>query len=86
MYLHAPDRETPFADTLAAIDKGHKAGKFAKFGLNNYRPEEVEEIVGLCEKNGWVKPSVYQGQYNAVSPCPRTCGQYTRNIALMTMI
>lgn len=67
MYLHAPDRETPFAETLAAIDKGHKAGKFDKFGLSNYRPEEVEEIVGLCEKNGWVKPSVYQGQYNAVS-------------------
>jgi len=67
MYLHAPDRETPFAETLAAMDKGHKAGKFEKFGLSNFRPDEVEEIVGLCEKNGWIKPCVYQGQYNAVS-------------------
>lgn len=66
MYLHAPDRETPFRETLEAMNQGYKQGVFKKFGLSNYKPEEVEEIVGICEKEGWVKPSVYQGQYNAV--------------------
>ena len=66
-YLHAPDRETPFAETCEAINEAYKAGKLEKFGLSNFSPEEVEEVVELCEKNGWVKPTVYQGQYNAIA-------------------
>lgn len=70
MYLHAPDRQTPFAETLQAMNEAHKAGHFEKFGLSNYSADEVDEIVGLCEKNGWVKPSVYQGHYNAIARRP----------------
>lgn len=65
MFLHSPDRGTPFSVTCAAIDKEYKAGKFKAFGLSNYRADEVEEIVKLCVENNWVKPTVYQGQYNA---------------------
>lgn len=66
MYLHAPDRSTPFAETCEAMDKGFRAGKFEEFGLSNFAPEEVEEVVKICGEKGWVKPTVYQGQYNAV--------------------
>ena len=36
-YLHAPDRETPFEETLAAIDAEYRAGKFKRFGISNVR-------------------------------------------------
>ncbi|KAF5863289.1 hypothetical protein ETB97_010411 [Aspergillus alliaceus] len=66
MYLHTPDRATPFEETCRAIDAEYRAGKFARFGLSNYTAEEVDEILTICEKHGLVKPSVYQGRYNAI--------------------
>ncbi|KAE8137815.1 NADP-dependent oxidoreductase domain-containing protein [Aspergillus pseudotamarii] len=66
LYLHAPDRATPFEETCRAIDAEYRVGKFARFGLSNYTAEEVEEILTICEKHGLVKPSVYQGRYNAI--------------------
>lgn len=65
-YLHMPDRTTPFAETAAAMDEKYRQGKFKRFGLSNYTAAEVEEIVGICEAKGYVKPSVYQGQYNPI--------------------
>ncbi|KAK3358768.1 NADP-dependent oxidoreductase domain-containing protein [Lasiosphaeria hispida] len=67
LYLHAADRATPFADTLAAIDKLHKAGKFVRFGISNFTAFEVAEIVLTCKYNNWVRPTVYQGMYNAIT-------------------
>ncbi|KAH8929889.1 Aldo/keto reductase [Atractiella rhizophila] len=65
-YLHAPDRSTPFEETLGAINELHKQGKFNRFGVSNYMAWEVAEIVGICERNGWVKPTAYQGVYNVL--------------------
>ncbi|KAK1756763.1 NADP-dependent oxidoreductase domain-containing protein [Echria macrotheca] len=67
LYLHAADRSTPFADTLSAIDKLHKAGKFVQFGISNFTAFEVAEIVLTCKYNNWVRPTVYQGMYNAIT-------------------
>src|SRR5579859_3389464 len=67
MYLHAPDRTTPFAETMEAIDKEYRAGKFEEFGLSNFNAAEVEECVKICRKNGYVIPTVYQGHYNAIT-------------------
>jgi len=30
----------------------------------------VEQIVQFCEKNGWIEPTVYRGQYNAIAQRP----------------
>ena len=49
------------------MDRGFREGKFERFGISNYTAKEVEEIVLICQKNGWVKPSVYQGPYNAIA-------------------
>lgn len=82
MYLHAPDRETPFEITCRAMNEAFQQGKFERFGISNYTAEEVERIVQICEREGFVKPSVYQGQYNAIArsgeeelfPLLRRCG------------
>lgn len=63
----AQDRGTPFAETLEAIDKLHKAGKFVRLGISNFTSFEVAEICMTCKYNGWVRPSVYQGMYNVLT-------------------
>ncbi|GAA5931445.1 hypothetical protein JCM1841_001670 [Sporobolomyces salmonicolor] len=68
-YLHAPDRSVPYEETLAGVDELYKEGKFKRFGLSNYAAWEVAEIVGICEKNGWIKPTAYQVVYNALQRC-----------------
>lgn len=65
-YLHAPDRRVPFAETLEAINEVHKSGAFRRFGLSNFLPGEVEEVVRICTANKYILPTVYQGSYNAV--------------------
>ncbi|KAI1322150.1 aflatoxin B1 aldehyde reductase member 2 [Xylariaceae sp. FL0255] len=66
-YLHAADRATPFAETLEAVDKLHKAGKFVRLGLSNFTAAEVAEVVMTCKYNGWVRPTIYQAMYNAIT-------------------
>ncbi|KAL4253807.1 NADP-dependent oxidoreductase domain superfamily protein [Abortiporus biennis] len=63
-YLHAPDRATPFADQLKAVNDLYKQGLFEEFGLSNFMAYEVAEVVGICERYGYVKPTVYEGIYN----------------------
>jgi aflatoxin B1 aldehyde reductase len=67
MYLHGPDRTTPFAETFEAVDKEYRAGCFEEFGLSNFSAAEVEECIAMCKEKGWVLPTVYQGQYNAIT-------------------
>ncbi|KAK0564218.1 hypothetical protein OC861_004418 [Tilletia horrida] len=66
-YLHAPDRVTPFEETFEALNEEYKAGKFKRLGISNYRADEVETIVKLCQSKGWITPSVYQGVYNCIT-------------------
>lgn len=65
LYLHQPDLETPVTETLEALDRHAKAGRFSRFGLSNYAAWQVAEIAGICEQRGYLMPSVYQGMYNA---------------------
>lgn len=66
-YLHAADRSVPFTDTLAKLDELHKKGKFVQLGLSNFTAFEVAEVVMHCKYNGWVKPAIWQGMYNAIT-------------------
>lgn len=68
-YLHAADRSVPFEETLKACDEMHKEGRFVQLGLSNFVAFEVAEIVVMCKERGWVRPTIYQGMYNAISEC-----------------
>ncbi|KAK9323503.1 NADP-dependent oxidoreductase domain-containing protein [Lipomyces orientalis] len=65
-YLHAPDRTTPFEETFRAVNELHKEGYFSRFGISNYMAWEVAYINDMCIQNGWIRPCVYQGVYNAI--------------------
>lgn len=66
-YLHAADRSVPFSETLEEVNELFKEGKFARLGLSNYTAFEVAEIVIMCNERGWVRPTIYQAMYNAIS-------------------
>ena len=66
-YLHATDRSVPFEETLGALNEMHKEGKFVILGLSNFAAFEVAEIVIMCNERKWVRPTIYQGMYNAIS-------------------
>ena len=66
-YLHAPDRATPFKESLQACNELYEAGKFNRLGLSNYAAWEVAHICTIAEENNWVRPSVYQAMYNALT-------------------
>jgi aflatoxin B1 aldehyde reductase len=65
-YLHAADRSLPFQEPLKKLDELHKQGKFVQLGLSNFTAFEVAEVVMLCIKHNWVRPTIYQGMYNAI--------------------
>ncbi|KAK7408400.1 hypothetical protein QQX98_009440 [Neonectria punicea] len=65
-YLHVPDRATSFEEPCEAMDQAYREGKIKHWGISNYTAEEVQKFVDICEEHGFVKPSVYQGQYNPV--------------------
>lgn len=66
-YLHCPDHNTPLVDTLREVNKLYTEKKFLEFGLSNYSSWLVAEVYNLCKQNGWVKPTVYQGMYSAIT-------------------
>lgn len=66
-YLHAADRSRPFAEALEAVNTLHKEGKFVQLGVSNFTAFEVAECVTLCAERGWVRPTIYQGMYNAIT-------------------
>lgn len=62
-----PERTTPFADTLAAMDKFQKQGKFKKLGISNHPPHEVQQLLDISKEKGYAPPAVFQGCYNPIS-------------------
>lgn len=66
-YLHAPDRSVPFEDTLRELNDLFKEGKFVELGLSNFAAWEVAEVWNIANERGWVKPTIYQAMYNAIT-------------------
>jgi len=66
LYCHMPDSETPISETLAALHEQYKQNHFQKLGISNFSVAQVEELLAVCEKEGYIRPSYYQGQYNAL--------------------
>ncbi|KAK4495015.1 hypothetical protein PRZ48_013342 [Zasmidium cellare] len=66
-YLHAPDAKTPLDETLSAVNEIYKSGFFKRFGLSNFKAEDVQKVYDHSKAKGYVLPTVYQGNYSAVA-------------------
>ncbi|KAI2467800.1 Aldo/keto reductase [Annulohypoxylon bovei var. microspora] len=66
LYAHAPDPVTPLAEQAEALNEQYQKGYCEKIGISNFPLEMLKSFVDICEKEGYAKPSVYQGQYNLI--------------------
>jgi len=67
LYIHGPDRTLKLEQWVPTINELYKQGAFRRFGVSNFSPEEVRELYDYSKANGFVVPTVYQGNYNAVA-------------------
>lgn len=67
VYLHFPDPATPVYSVLEACAELHKQGKFKELGLSNFPAWMVADVWHICDKHGWVKPTVFEGIYNPLT-------------------
>jgi len=65
-YIHAPD-VVPIEEMLAGVNEVYKEGWFKRFGLSNFLAKDVQKIYDVCQREGYVLPSVYQGDYSAIA-------------------
>ena len=66
-YIHGPDRTMELDEWVPTVQGIYEQGKFKRFGVSNFSPEEVRDLWEYCKAKGYVLPTVYQGNYNAVS-------------------
>ena len=73
-YIHAPDMEhTPLEETLEGVNEVYKSGFFKRFGLSNYKAEDVQKVYDICKEKRYPLPTVYQGNCReCLSPLPST--------------
>lgn len=67
VFLHFPDPKTPVESVLAAMSDLYEQGKFKELGLSNFPAWMVADVWHICEKRGWIKPTVFEGVYNPLS-------------------
>lgn len=51
-YSHRPDPETPFEETMLALDHAVRSGKALYIGLSNYNAEQTIEAVAILKSLG----------------------------------
>ncbi|HXZ61238.1 MAG TPA: aldo/keto reductase [Acidimicrobiales bacterium] len=71
--LHTPDRETPIAETLAALGDLAAQGKIREFGCSNFTAAMLEEAAAGAPEGGPGFVSV-QNQYNILDRDPELDG------------
>ena len=67
VFLHFPDPATPVESVLGAMADLHDQGKYRELGLSNFPAWMVSEAWHICDKHGWVLPTVYEGVYNPLT-------------------
>lgn len=67
VFLHFPDPATPVESVLGAMADLHDQGKYKELGLSNFPAWMVADVWYICDKHGWVKPTVFEGVYNPLT-------------------
>jgi len=65
-YMHHRDRDTPLAESVAAMGDVIRSGKATYWGFSNHHGWEVAEIMRLCDQIGTPRPIVSQPMYNLI--------------------
>ena len=66
LYVHRPDPQTPLVDQARGLDELYREGKVEHVGMSNLSAPGIEAFIKVCDDNGFVRPSVYQGNYSVI--------------------
>ena len=64
LYIHGWDPDAPVVETLRTLTDLVKAGKVHSIGWSNTTGWQLERILGTADRHGFVRPVVFQPQYN----------------------
>ena len=65
-FAHFDDESVPLAETFGAFDALITQGAIRYWGLSNYTPQRVQEVLEVVRENGLRPPVCLQPQYNLV--------------------
>lgn len=63
-YLHAPDPQTPPAETVEAMHGLVREGKIRHWGVSNFSAAQLRELLVTCDRGSWLRPVVVQPPYS----------------------
>jgi len=63
-YSHRPDPDTPWEETMFALDSAVRQGKALYAGISSYSAEQTTAVSAICERNNFVKPIIHQPHYS----------------------
>jgi aryl-alcohol dehydrogenase-like predicted oxidoreductase len=67
LYLHAPDRRTPIAETLEAISQLIQQGKITTYATSNYSSWQLSELSHSANALGLERPVLTQQMYSLIA-------------------
>lgn len=68
-YSHRPDPNTPFEETMAALDQVVRQGKALYAGISNYTPEQTGKAAGILSELG-TPCLIHQPRYSMFDRSP----------------
>jgi aryl-alcohol dehydrogenase-like predicted oxidoreductase len=72
--LHRPDKKTPVADTLGALDELRNEGKIREIGCSNFSAEQLDEAAAVAGERGLAPFASVQNHYRLLTRDPETNG------------
>jgi aryl-alcohol dehydrogenase-like predicted oxidoreductase len=66
--MHSPDRDTPIAETLAALTDEARSGRIELLGGSNYTTTEFREALDASASNSYSRFDVCQPAYSLIEP------------------
>jgi aryl-alcohol dehydrogenase-like predicted oxidoreductase len=65
--VHWYDTETPLEETMEALNDLVRQGKVLYIGCSNFSADQLQDAIGISEKNKWARFDSIQPHYNIVS-------------------
>ncbi|KAK7188969.1 putative aldo/keto reductase [Paraphaeosphaeria sporulosa] len=67
LYSHRADPATPLKEQVQNFNEQIRQGHCKHWGVCNTAPSVLEEMLIICNENGWEKPRYYQGSYSLIT-------------------
>jgi aryl-alcohol dehydrogenase-like predicted oxidoreductase len=68
--FHRPDPDTPVEESIRAIEDLARQGKILYWGISQYSPAQIEEVVAVSRQLGARPPSANEPRYNLLHRQP----------------